>query len=234
MVRVRNIASGEEREVYRSSSLMVCMWAAQRPNLFCVPYDPQPARALLSISIDSGRVERLGTLPGTDRWWPFFGSADDRAIYFGRNPAEELVRWDIGTQQATTVGRITGWSLPGFVIPEPNAHWIGRRNKETTEIRPFSGGDWRPMISLRPTHTAFTPDGNWLLYHDVDATGKDALFRVATAGGRPERIGIFPSASKLAPTMMISPDGQKILAGHAVEPEFWLLENFEPKQPVAR
>jgi hypothetical protein len=34
--------------------------------------------------------------------------------------------------------------------------------------------------------------------------------------------------------MMISPDGQKILAGHDIEPEFWLLENFEPKQQVAR
>jgi hypothetical protein len=235
MVRVRNIASGEEREVYRSRSPMACMWAAQRPNLFCVWRDPQPATALLSISIDSGRVERLGTLPGTDRLWsPFFGSADDRVIYLGQEPENELVRWDIGTQQATTVERITGLTLPGFVIPEPNAHWIGRRNKETTEIRPFSGGDWRPLISLSPTHIAFTPDGNWLLYHDVDAAGKDALFRIATAGGRPERIGIFPSAAKYAAVMKISPDGQKILAAHDANSEFWLLENFEPKQPVAR
>ena len=40
---------------------------------------------------------------------------------------------------------------------------------------------------------AFTPDGNWLLYHDVDAAGKHSLFRVATAGGQPERLGDFPS-----------------------------------------
>jgi Tol biopolymer transport system component len=235
VVRVRNISSGEEREVYRSSRYTVCVWAAQRPDLFCAPSDQQPAKELLSVSIDSGRVERLGALPATsDLWWPFFGSADDRAIYFGRDPGEELVRWDIGAQQATTVDRITGWHMPGYVVPVPNAHWIGRRNNDTTEIRPMSGGEWKPLISTSPTQIAFTPDGNWLLYHDVDAAGKDALFRVATAGGRAERIGPFPSSSRSAPGMSISPDGQKILARYNSAAEHWLLENFEPKQPAAR
>jgi hypothetical protein len=189
---------------------------------------------VLSVSIDSGRVKRLGVLPGTDEWGPVFSSADDRAIYFGRDPGDELVRWDVSTQQATTVDRITGWGLFGFVIPDPDAHWIGRRNKDTTEIRPLSGGEWKPLISASPTHIAFTPDGNWLLYHDVDAAGKDALFRVATAGGRPERIGPFPTASKSYPIMTVSPDGQKIIAGTIEGEETWLLENFEPKQPAAR
>jgi hypothetical protein len=47
-----------------------------------------------------------------------------------------------------------------------------------------------------PTHIAFTPDGNWLLYHDVDAAGKmpcSAWRRLAA--GR-ERIGPFPTAGK--------------------------------------
>ena len=130
--------------------------------------------------------------------------------------------------------RITGWSLPGYAIPAPDAHWIGRRNKDTTEIRPLSGGEWKPLTSLSPTQIAFTPDGNWLLYHDVDAAGKDALFRVATAGGRPERIGPFPTAVKSWPETRVSPDGQKIIAGTAEREEVWLLENFEPKQPAAR
>jgi Tol biopolymer transport system component len=234
VIRVRNIASGEEREVYRSSRYMVCTWAAQRPDLICVPSDRQTAKEVLSVSIDSGRVERLGVLPGTDYWWPFFSSADDRAIYFAREPGEELVRWDIATQQAATVERITGWSIPGFAIPAPDSHWIGRRVKDTTEIRPFAGGEWKPVISASPTHIAFTADGNWLLYHDVDAAGKEALFRVPTAGGRSERIGPFPSAARVDPFMSVSPDGQKILARLFADQEFWLLENFEPKQPAAR
>ena len=175
------------------------------------------------------------TIGETDHHWrPFFSSADDRAIYFAREPGAELVRWDVGTRQATAVGRITGSSLPGYVIPPPDAHWIDRRNKDTTEIRPLSGGEWKPLISASPTQIAFTPDGNWLLYHDVDAAGKDALFRVATAGGPPERIGPFPTADKSQPEMRVSPDGQKIVAGPYQGQEVWLLENFEPKQEAAR
>lgn len=125
--------------------------------------------------------------------------------------------------------RLPGGNLPGFAIPAPDVHWIGRRNKDTTEIRPMSGGEWKPLVSASPTHIAFTPDGNWLLYHDVDAAGNDSLFRVSTAGGRPERIGPFPSSSKLAPWMSVSPDGQKILMESTSKSERWLLENFEPK-----
>jgi len=235
VVRVRKISTGEEREVYKTSRYTACVWAAQHPNLLCTPADQQLAKELLSISIDSGRVERLGALPATAHsWWPIFCSADDRAIYFGRDPGEELVRWDIETRQATTVERIPGSSLPGLAIPAPDGRWIGRRNKDTTEIRPMSGGEWKPLISASPTHIAFTPDGNWLLYHDVDAVGKDSLFRVPTTGGRPERIGSFPSSSKLEPWMTVSPDGKKILMESTSRMENWLLENFEPKQPPAR
>jgi hypothetical protein len=213
----------------------VCTWAAHNPNLLCVPFDSLPGKEVSSVSIDSGRVERLGQLPGADYLWPFFSGADDRSIYFGRHPGDELVRWDLGTQQITVVEKINGWGLPGTVIPAPNEHWIGRRIKDTTEIRPFAGGEWRPLLSLKPTHISFTPDGNWLLYRDVDAAGKDALFRVPTAGGSPERMGPFPSVGKQSvPSMKVSPDGRKILAGVSTAPEVWLIENFEPKQQAAR
>jgi hypothetical protein len=55
----------------------------------------------------------------------------------------------------------------------------------------------------------------------------------ATAGGQPERISDFPSASKQG-YLRISPDGQKIIAEAFTAPEVWMLENFEPKQQPAR
>jgi hypothetical protein len=72
----------------------------------------------------------------------------------------------------------------------------------------------------------FTPDGNWLLYHGADAAGKHGLFRLATAGGQPERVGDFPSQNKVG-FLNISPDGQKIIAQAENLPELWILENFE-------
>jgi hypothetical protein len=152
---------------------------------------------------------------------------------------EQLIRWDIGTQEATILDRIPGGTTPPF----PNAHWVARfgggaprfdpTQKQTIEIRPMAGGDWKPLISLMPTAWAFTPDGKWLLYHDVDAAGKQSLFRVSTAGGQPERIGDFPTALR-GGFMRISPDGQKLEVDVFVYPEAWLLENFEPKQTAAR
>jgi len=243
VVRLRNIATGEERELYRGPHAL-CIWAAQHPNLFCE--SPQgSATELFSIATDSGRVERLGAFDGT-AGSILFSSEDDRAIYLLRvhattGPLEaQLIRWDIGAQQATILDRIPG----GNQAPLANAHWAARfagggvssfdpTQKQIIEIRPMAGGDWKPLISLMPTQTVFTPDGKWLLYHDVDAAGKQSLFRVSTAGGQPERIGDFPSALR-GGFMRISPDGQKLEVDLFLYPDVWLLENFEPKQQAAR
>jgi hypothetical protein len=55
------------------------------------------------------------------------------------------------------------------------------------------------------TDVNFTADGNWLRYHDVDSAGKHSLFRVATGGGQPERLGDFPTNSSSG-TLEVSPD----------------------------
>ncbi|SPE26077.1 exported hypothetical protein [Candidatus Sulfopaludibacter sp. SbA6] len=234
--RLHNIATGEEREVYRGSEWLACIWSAQHPNLFCgeahEAHEPEHVTEVLSISIDSGRVERLGSLPGTG--YPVFSSPDDRAINMAVDPSDELIRWDISTHQATTVDRIPGWSGAATLIPTPAERSIARRNKDTIEIRPMPGGDWKPLISLSPTQMVFTPDGKWLLYHDVDTAGRHSLFRVSTAGGRPERIGDFPSVRKERGDLIISPDGKKIIAQALTGSEVWMLENFEPKQPAAK
>jgi Tol biopolymer transport system component len=242
-LRLRNMASGEERELYRGIRTD-CIWVAARPKLFCdqgqlgrVPTTVE----LLSISTDSGQVEPLGPLAEAWNGGVLFSGRDDGAIYMwrflspqGPQPVPKLIRWDIGTREATVVDRIPGPITGGdWLGPVPDEHWVARWDKGKIEIRPTPGGDWKPLISLDTTQTAFTPDGNWLLYHDVDAAGKQSLFRVSTAGGQPERIGDFPSASKQG-SLRISPDGKKIIAEAPVAPEVWVMENFEPKQQTAK
>jgi len=235
VIRLRNVASGEERELNRGGHA-VCIWATQHANLVCARGQLTPPFSvdIFSLSIDSGRVEPLAS-EAVNNGGIFFSSRDDRAIYTWRmlreQPVPELIRWDIATRQATVVDRIPGPISGGdWLGPDPDEHWIARRNKEKLEIRPMSGGDWKSLISLGTTQTAFTPDGNWLLYHDVDAAGKQSLFRVSTAGGQPERIGDFPAAGTTG-SLRISPDGKQIITEAAIPPETWILENFEPKQP---
>jgi len=110
-----------------------------------------------------------------------------------------------------------------------------RRAEKNIAIRPTSGGEWKSLVSLReaPSGYTITPDGNWLLYGDVDSAGNRSLFRVATAGGTPERLGTLPLKGIRGP-IEISPDGSKILVsvserGEAFE--LWSLENFVPPVP---
>jgi hypothetical protein len=223
-VRLRNIASGEEREVYRGTKSLRCIWAAQRPALLC---GEGGGGQLSSISLDSGRLEPLGAFAGK-LGYLFFTGDDDRTIYLGSQLT--LFRWDAGTQQSTLVERI-----PLAGRPDPNKHWLARREGDKFEIRPTAGGDWKPLVSVGETQMVFTPDGNWLLYHDVDGAGKHGLFRVPTTGGPPERVGDFPSVPKAAyGYLYISPDGQKFIAQGANPVELLILENFEPKRTAAR
>jgi Tol biopolymer transport system component len=110
--------------------------------------------------------------------------------------------------------------------------WLIRVNGTGVEIRPISGGDWKPLVSRlnQGGHVDFTADGNWLLYHDADSTGKPILSRVASAGGQPERLGDFPTNAPSG-TMRISPDGSKVMVAageYGTAYEMWSLENFVP------
>jgi hypothetical protein len=219
VVRLRNIASGEEHEVYRGSTALGCIWASQHPTLFC-----QDTKGRLStVSIDSGKVEPLGALGSIAAL--FFCSDEDEAIYWSNS--NTLFRLDIHTRQSTAVGQIS-WNL------FPTERWLARRDKDKIEIRSMAGGDWKPLISVGETQMAFTPDGKWLFYHHVDTARKHSLFRVSTDGGQPERTGDFPNVRTQDGYLHISPDGQKMIARGRTVPELWMLENFEPKQTAAR
>jgi Tol biopolymer transport system component len=118
--------------------------------------------------------------------------------------------------------------------------------RSTLQIRPLSGADWRDVgyfrIEARSVdsfnkHIAFTPDGKWLYFYNLDSAGKDTLFRASTTGGEPERVGDFPSHS-MSGSMKISPDGRNIIVNApdatTNSRETWLLEDFEPRAPAAR
>ncbi len=248
VVRVRNILNGEDRDLYRAPRVApACVWAAQHPKLYCAEFAGSPdSFGMLSIDVDSGRVERLGSLPGTLNAQPQ-PTRDDSALYMlvsGRG----LVKWDIATQQETSAG--TGREIS----PDERWVWGSRLPLEppsnlalTLGLRPASGTEWRRVVTFRidkPAgtpylHVAFSPDGNWLYFHDRDSAGKDALFRIPTSGGEAERMGEFPLHT-VAGQMKISPDGRKIVATDSntnstiITPELWLLENFEPKTQGAR
>jgi hypothetical protein len=210
VVRVRSIASGEDREAYRSSADFVdCQWEVKRPNLFCVESNNAGPEAL-SVAVDSGHAERLGSLPEFSR-----AAVED----FARMRGIELVSMDKVYQFSEARARVVNRSV---------------------EIRSTPGGEWKHLVAVNdPGTVAVTYSRHGVFYLDKDSSGKGGLYRVSPEGGQPERLGETPAelAGSLGLVMIdVSSDGRNILLESFADPglETWQLQNFEPKQAGTR
>ena len=233
-IRLRNLSAGGDREIYHALGYTHCTWAVQQPKVFCAE-NGVGKTDILSISVDSGQVERLHNSPGL----PMFGlhvSRDDRDLYIFRSKfnAEEgeLRQWEIATQRETVLERMPPGAW-GWVSQDER--WVVEVDEHRNlKIRPTAGGDWKPLLSdPHAGHFDLTPDGNWLIYHTVDSAGKHGLYRLATSGGQPERLGDFPTSTPDG-SLHISPDGRKVMVAageYDTVYELWSLENFVPPAP---
>jgi Tol biopolymer transport system component len=232
-IRLRNLSTGGDREIYHALGYTHCTWAVQQPKVFCAE-NGLGKTDIFSIGVDSGQVERLHTLPGSPLFAPH-SSRDGQALYMFRGDfvkEGELLRWEIATQRETVLERIPP---PASASVSPDERWVVEVDEHrNVKIRPTSGGDWKPLLSdSHAGHFNVTPDGNWLIYHTVDSAGKHGLYRIATAGGQPERLGDFPTNTPDG-SLEISPDGRKVMVAageYDTVYELWSLENFVPPAP---
>jgi Tol biopolymer transport system component len=205
--RVRDIAAGEDREVYRSASETRCMWETRGQNLVCSEVQGS-TEEFSTVALDSLRVERLGTLAL---------SRDPGALeQFLREKHVERVLPDLtGSLGPLALVRVARWNL---------------------EFRPTRDSAWKLLaaLNLRPysEQPLYSPRG--VFYFDKDSAGKDGLFRFPLEGGQPERLGDSPGNWRNR-YIHVSPDGRNVLVEGVrtdVGIEAWLLENFIPKAPA--
>jgi serine/threonine protein kinase/Tol biopolymer transport system component len=226
VVRVRNLATGDDREIYRSRGELYCAWAARQPRIFCSQTGNVNSE-ILAIAPDSGHVESLGHVREA-RVLVERPSGDGRFLYLMGSARHRWItsRWEIATGRETILDE-----EPDFwAFVSPDEHWLARSNALQIDLRPISGGNWRTLAITSSTHLTITPDGKWLLYHGIDSAGYHGLYRVSTAGGQPEHLGPFPINVPNG-TMTFSPDGRRLIVSswdddHAYE--LWALENFVP------
>ena len=237
-VRVRHLATGEDREVYRSSSrLESCVWAQQRPTLYCAKPD-RGRTEIVAVMLDSGRAETVGFLNGARL--PARTSSDDRLLLTGVPDGRQ---WEIGTDRESAILNPFQTSADGRWVFSSLIRGPGDRRQ--LSIRPTSGteSDWKPMAypkvegwGVGRFTAGITDDGNWLFYRDRDAGGKDGLYRVSTSGGEPERVGDYPTSQQDLAPFLISPDGRQFIVNAREpeqQPELWILENFVPSPASA-
>ena len=227
-VRVKTLATGDDRELYRAERISGCVSAHRSETLFC-------ARAMegetevVAMSLDSGRVEPRGRLRGEMNLHQM--TSDDGSLIFYDSP-NGFVEWEIGTENQRPVpfyrSEDRRWSL---TVP---------RDRPGIHVRPGdSDGDWRLLVDRNVPLSGnvvmpirFSPDGDWVVYHDRDGSGRDGLYRVSTAGGEPQRLGDYPIGLPTS-ALTISRDGRRfILHAPARDPQpsrdYWMLDNFLP------
>jgi hypothetical protein len=224
---VRNIATGEDREVCRGA-IGKCFSSTTPDTVYCVKGTRTGDLTLLSISLIDGHTETVSAAPDFGgKAHGLFLTRDNRSIYLAF--PDGLVRWPIGSPDVEKV--FEGPVLPReqfLAIASPDERWITRQDVGKIMIRALAGGDWRLLVSLGASApVAFTQDGNWLVYYR-NVQDKFGLFRISTLGGEEERLGDFPT-NGIHGQLWISPNGQNIIATTLNPSELWMLENFEPK-----
>jgi len=244
-VRVLNLSNGQDREIYRGRSVNSCIWAVREPKLFCVEYKVGRVE-IISLALDSGEVKPLHTVRG-ERVWIVSQTPGDEALYLSSveepSRATKLFRWETATGLETIIEESpAGVNMPWVSPDARNLVWA---RKQSFDTRPLAGGTWKPVVFLQAgvvvlrsknsitmgnCRFAITPEGNSLLYQDIDSAGKPGLFRVPLVGGSPERVGDFPS-KRFDGGLIISRDGRQIIAetlDAAANLEVWSLRNFIP------
>ncbi len=61
-IRIRNIVTGEDREVIRNATFAYCLFEARGLSLFCLEPSKTGDEALM-VALDSLRIEKLGIVP---------------------------------------------------------------------------------------------------------------------------------------------------------------------------
>lgn len=227
-VRVKTLATGGDRELYRAERISGCAAAHGSETLFCARA-VEGETEVVAVSLDSGRIEPRGRLRGQMSLHQV--TSDDRSLIFSDGP-NGIVEWEIGTQSQRPV--------PFYRSEDRRWSMTVSRERPGIHIRPGDGdGDWRLLVNRSvplPNNAAipirFSPDGDWVVYHDRDGSGKDGLYRVSTAGGEPRRLGDYPTGLPTS-ALTISRDGRRfILHAPASDPQpsrdYWMLDNFLP------
>jgi Tol biopolymer transport system component len=230
---LRELATGTERILHQfDGSLLGCQFSASGQKIFCTVdrADSSGENELVSVQIDSGAIENLGSFQGSRLILQ--PSHDDQTFYLSTDLNHILgpvTRWQMDAKQESVLAH-PSHSLEWY-LPSLDDRWLVRFLDDKLSVRSMSGSDWTPLVAnVHDVSTAeTTPDGNWVLYGARDASGKDSLFRVAVSGGTPQLVGGLPTNS-FQGSIHLSQDGTRILAVNRASRSYdlWSLDNFVP------
>jgi Tol biopolymer transport system component len=200
--RVHNPATGEDREVFSSATGTDCRWVAQRPMLLC----PDTNGGVSLVTVDSGKVERLGSV-----------SPGDTVVAFARERGLEMVRG--GFLLSATLVRMVNRDLE--FRPTRDSDWKLLVTLHSERPNPREIMYWAKAVYYFDTDAS----GKEGLFRISEEGGAPQRLGDAPGSDLSGRV-IHPSWDG----RQILVEG--VIGG--LSAEGWLLENFIPKAPAAR
>jgi len=183
-----------------------------------------------------------------DVFWCGELSPDGNTLFYSRHLSDpegpqgrrdiqgRLLARDLGTGQEREIYGTPDGAF-GLLALSPDGQHMIIANPTTLLILPSAGGEPRELLKfeggfsrdITAVTMAWTPDSRYLL--TVKGKGGNfELWRIAAAGGRPERVADeLPTDPGSWRCLRIHPDGQQIaFTSRTVQQELWVMENFLP------
>jgi Tol biopolymer transport system component len=246
---LQSLKTGEERDISPKMHIAWGSYAAQvrwfpdSRSVLVVAPDVQRRVSYYRVTLANGdakllhQTRRFGNGPdGPDV------SPDGKSMFYvegdaSDSPDTRLMKFDLASRKVTELRRApTGLGFgPPAISPDGAdlAYMVYSANASTVpfiEVLPARGGEAR--VVARVEHLgkyglAWTPDRHYLLFSDA-ADFNQTLWRVAAAGGEPEKTGI--SVHGIINSIRVRPDGRQVVFGvlERSPVEVWALENFLP------
>lgn len=250
---VRSLDTGEERS-YPHPGLGAAQirWTPDGTSLLVFiqgATDGRPGGSMYLVDVKSGEYKWLFARQTTDHARDSVDdlSPDGKTLYasvhkLGGGPATGVSAVDLATGAERSLVTFPGDGIEGGVglavspdgktlvaqmtvmqpkttVNAPSRLMLIRTDGSGTQDLPGTFGAWTDDSIVR-----WTPDGQWILFFDVQKNGDWALMRISPAGGVPEAMGLDSknlAGSATVPALMpgavlaldVSPDGTRVAVG---------------------
>jgi Tol biopolymer transport system component len=231
---IRNLATGEEREVVPALAISRRpRWWPDGRAFVIVSEDFKGRVAIYRVDAQTGAASPLVQLEPTRYFAPSVWSSDGKQIFYyypkGKEQALRVRNLESGEEKELYRGNL------GQLAISPDSQWLAfTMSSGNLMIMPITGGNPRELLqvrppeSIRPNELAWTRDGQYLLFVKAQPRPQQqaSLWRISVKGGEPQPLGLKMEGIS---DLRLHPDGRQLAfsAGEDTR-EIWVMENFLP------
>ena len=234
-IRIRNIRTGEDRELAGHLDIKEPRWSPDGRAILVVGLDTDNQQeGIHQIEFPTGRVSLLvKSSPGEEGIGEAYWSGDGKAVIYSKGGT--IVVRDLETRREKELFKHLDIHSYSYMAVSPDGRHLAlgtrasKSNQSKLLILPVEGGTARELVKLEGEQYLFgcltwTPDGKYLLFTVEEGKDSYSLCRIRTDGGGVEKL---LQSKDLFSGLSVHPDGKRIaLSTLTQEDEIWVMENL--------